>query len=127
MLRQDVKAYVKSCDVCLASKAIWHKLYGNLQALLVPTHRWKDLSRDFVTGLPVSTDWKSKSYNLMLVIIDRLTKIVHYNQVKITIDASGLAKVIINVVVRHHDILDSIITDWTLYLRQNSGSCCATS
>ena len=41
-LRQDVEVYVKSCNLCLASKAIWHKLYGNLQALPVPTHKWKD-------------------------------------------------------------------------------------
>ncbi len=30
MLRQDVKTYVKGCDVCLASKAVRHKPYGDL-------------------------------------------------------------------------------------------------
>ena len=55
-LRHNVKAYVKGCDVCLASKAVRHKPYGDLQSLPVPTHRWKDLSMDFVTGLPISTD-----------------------------------------------------------------------
>ena len=29
-LRHDVEAYVKGCDVCLASKAVRHKPYGNL-------------------------------------------------------------------------------------------------
>ena len=29
-LRHDVKAYVKGCDVCLASKAVCHKPYGDL-------------------------------------------------------------------------------------------------
>ena len=111
-LRQDVEAYVKGCDVCLASKAVRHKPYGDLQALPIPTHRWKDLSMDFVTGLPVSTDWKGKSYDLILVIVDRLTKMVHYEPVKITIDAPGLAEVIIDVVVQHHGLPDSIITDW---------------
>ncbi len=38
-LRQDVEAYVKGCDVCLASKAVRHKPYGDLQLLSVPTHR----------------------------------------------------------------------------------------
>ena len=38
-LRQDVETYVKGCNICLAFKAIWHKFYGNLQTLLVPTHR----------------------------------------------------------------------------------------
>ena len=67
---------------------------------------------DFVTGLPVSTDWKGESYDSILVIVDRLTKMVHYEPVKITIDAPGLAKVIIDIVVRHHGLPDSIIIDW---------------
>ena len=55
-LKKDVEAYVKGCNVCLASKAVRHKPYKDLQALPIPTHRWKDLLMDFVTGLSVSTD-----------------------------------------------------------------------
>ena len=55
-LRKDVEDYVRGCDVCLASKAVRHKPYGDLQSLPVPTHRWKDLSMHFVTGLPLSAD-----------------------------------------------------------------------
>ncbi len=66
---------------------------------------------DFVTGLPISADRKGDSYDSILVIIDRLTKMVHYIPVKVTIDAPGLAKVIIDVVVRHHGVSDSIVTD----------------
>ena len=110
-LCRDVEDYVRGCNICLASKAVRHKPYGDLQSLPVPTHRWKDLSMDFVTGLPVSTDWKGDSYDLILVIVDRLTKMVHYKPVKVTIDAPGLAEVIINIVVRHHGFPDSIIID----------------
>ena len=110
-LRRDVDNYVRGCDVCLASKAVRHKPYGDLQSLPVPTHCWKDLSMDFVTGLPILTDWKGDSYNSILVIVYRLTKIVYYEPVKVIIDAPGLAEVIINVVVRHHGLPDSIITD----------------
>ena len=76
-LRRDVESYVRGCDVCLASKAVRHKPYGDLQSLPIPTHWWKDFSMDFVTGLPLSADWKGNSYNLILVIVDRLTKMVH--------------------------------------------------
>ncbi len=55
-LRTGVEAYVKACNVCLASKAVRHKLYRDLKLLPVPTLRWKDLLMDFVTGLPVSTN-----------------------------------------------------------------------
>ena len=98
-LRRDVKSYVRGCDVCLALKVVRHKPYGDLQYLLVLTHQWKDLSMDFVTGLPLSADWKGDSYDSILVIVDRLTKMMHYEPVKVTIDALGLAEVIIDVVV----------------------------
>ena len=66
---------------------------------------------DLVMGLLILTDWKGDSYDSILVIVDRLTKMVHYEPVKVTIDAPGLAKVIINVVVRHHGLPDSIVTN----------------
>ena len=69
---------------------------------------------DFVTGLPILIDWKGDNYDSILVIVNRLTKMVHYKLVKVTINAPGLAEVIINVVVRHHGLPDSIVTDWEL-------------
>ncbi len=110
-LWQDVEAYVKRCDVCLASKVVRHKSYGDLQSLLIPTHWLKDLSMDFVTGLPISADWKGGSYHSILVIVDRLTKMVYYEPVKVTIDIPGLAEVIIDMIVHYHRVPESIVTD----------------
>ncbi len=69
---------------------------------------------DFITGLPISAYWKSDSYNSILVIVDWLMKMVYYELVKVTIDASSLAKVIINVVVHYHVVPKSIVMDWGL-------------
>ena len=77
----------------------------------VPTHCWKDLSIDLVTGLPLSTNWKDKTYDSILLIVDRLIKMVHYEPVKLTIDAPGFAEVIIDVVVRHHGLPNPIISN----------------
>ena len=114
MLCHDVKDYMKEYDVYLALKAIRYKPYDNLQSLLVLTHCWKDLLIDFFTGLPILPDWKGNSYDSILVIVDRLTKMVYYEPVNVTIDALGLAKVIIDIVVRHHGLPDSILTDRAL-------------
>lgn len=65
----------------------------------------------FVMGLPVLINWKGESYDLILVIIDQLTNMIHYKVVKVTIDIPGLAKVIINIVVCYHEVSESIITD----------------
>ena len=66
---------------------------------------------DFMTYLSLSANWKSDSYKLILVIVDQLTKMVHYDLVKVTIDAPRLAKVILDVVVWHHGLPDSIVID----------------
>ena len=66
---------------------------------------------NFVTSLPISTNWKGDSYDSILVIVDWLKKMVHYEPVKITIYALGLAEVIIDVVIRHHGLPNSIVTD----------------
>ncbi len=70
-------------------------------------------------GLPVSTDWKGESYDSILVIVDHLTKMVHYKSVKITIDVPRLAEIIINMVVRHYGISESIVTDQGLLFTLN--------
>ena len=67
---------------------------------------------DFVTGLPLLIDCKRDNYNSILVIVDWLTKMVYYKPVQITLNAPRLAEIIIDVVVRHHGLPDSIVTNW---------------
>ena len=46
----------------------------------------------FLTSLLILTNSKRDNYNFILVIIDRLTKMMHNKPIKITIDALDLAK-----------------------------------
>ncbi len=69
------------------------------------------MSMDFIISFPISANWKGDSYDLILVIVDRPTKMVYYKPVKVMIDAPGLAEVIINMVVYYHGVLESILTD----------------
>ncbi len=66
---------------------------------------------DFVISLPISADWKDDSYDSILAIVDRLTLMIYYKPVKVTIDAPDLVKVIINMVVHHHGVLELIVID----------------
>lgn len=108
---QDIKAYVKGCNVCLTLKVVRHKSYKDLQLLPVPINYQKNLSIDFVAGLPLLVNWKSNSYNAILVIINYLINIVYYESVKTTIDIVGLAEVIIDVMVEHYGLSESIISN----------------
>lgn len=40
-------------------------------------------------GLPVSTDWKGDIHDSILVIVDRLRKMVHYEPVQVSINHPG--------------------------------------
>ncbi len=111
MLQKDVETYIKSCDIYLASKTVCYKPYGDFQSLPIPTCWWKELLIDFVIGLLISANWKGDSYNLILIIVDRLTKIVHYEPIKVTIDAPGLVKVIIIVAIHYYGVPESIVMD----------------
>ena len=65
---------------------------------------WKDLSINFMTGLLISADWKSDSYDSTLIIIDRFIKIVYDELIKVMINAPSLAEVIIDIIIRYHKI-----------------------
>ena len=68
-----------------------------------------------MTSLPIPINWKEDSYDFILVIIDGLTKMVYYKLIKITINAPRLAKIIIDLLVRHYRLLDLIVTNKSLF------------
>ena len=96
--------------MCLSLKGMRHKFYGNPQSLSILTHLWKNLSKDFMTGLLILADWKRNIYNIILVTLNWLTKMVYYKLIETIIDRPRLTEVIIDVVVWHHDLLDEIVT-----------------
>lgn len=102
---------MRNCDVCAASKTSRHKFYSDLLLLSIFIHYLKNLSIKFLTGLPNSINWMKNSYNSILVIVDWLTKMVHYKLVKTIINAFKLAKVIINMLIKHHNLSDLIVTN----------------
>ncbi len=66
---------------------------------------------DYVTRLLVFLKWKSENYNLILVIVDQLIKIIYYEPVKIIIDVFNLEEVILDVVMQYHKLFNSIISN----------------
>lgn len=66
---------------------------------------------EFVIRLEVSSHWKSKTYYSILVIINLHTKIIHYEQEKIIVNALNLIKVIIDVIVKHNHLPNLFLID----------------
>lgn len=55
-MKEEVIEYVKCCDLCQRIKTGNHFPYCLLQPLPIPDHIWKDISMDFIEGLPKSGD-----------------------------------------------------------------------
>lgn len=79
MFRYNIKVYKKHGDVYLCLKAVCHKLYSNFKSHhLIFTHYSKNLSIDYFTSLPISTNWKDNNYDPILIIVYCFIKIVYY-------------------------------------------------
>lgn len=75
----------------------------------------------FIIGLPLLVVGNDNSYDIILVIIDRLIKIMYYKPIKTIIDRASLAAVIIDIIVRYYSLPESIIVTGALFLLQGSG------
>ena len=66
---------------------------------------------NFITELPIFTDWKGESYDSILVIVNWLIEIMYYKSVKIIINATEQAEVLLDVVVWYHGLSNSIVSN----------------
>lgn len=113
-MRKFVKNYCESCAIYKWSKSQRHKSYSELSSLPVPEFKWVNLTKNFIISLPSSPDWTSTKFNLILVVVDCLTKMVHYISVLKTMTAKALVKVLIWEIVKFHDLPSSIVMDQSL-------------
>ncbi len=96
-MRRDVIQYVKDCAMCAQTKPIWHKPWRTAQWLPIPREPWMDIALDFIIELPESRKSdEGKSYNAILVIVDRFSRMMRYIPVCDTIDAAKLANVLVH-------------------------------
>jgi hypothetical protein len=73
-MKVEIAIYDSKCDTCLRVKASHLKTAGKLQPLPIPSWKWDDTSMDFVVGLPLTP----RNHDSIWVIVDRLTKTVHF-------------------------------------------------
>ncbi|SRR5258708_40252669 len=73
LLAKDVQQYVQSCNTCQQMKPSHHTPYGELVPLKIPERNWDQISMDFITDLP-----SSHSFDLILMVVDRLMKQAHF-------------------------------------------------
>ncbi|KAH1034725.1 hypothetical protein GYH30_054917 [Glycine max] len=105
-MQKKIRDFVRACDTCQRQKYAATTPGGLLQPLPIPNAIWEDLSLDFITGLP-----KSKGYEAVLVVVDRLSKYSHFILLKHPYTAKSIAELFVKEIVRLHGIPTSIISD----------------
>ncbi|KAJ1578396.1 hypothetical protein NDA11_005455 [Ustilago hordei] len=103
--------YVASCPVCARYKAPRHRPYGLLQPLATPDRPWGSISLDFIEGLPPSKKYDSKTYDSILVIVDRLTKFAILAPTHKTVTSKQTAVLLYGHMVRLFGYPDHMVSD----------------
>ncbi|WVZ70976.1 hypothetical protein U9M48_019603 [Paspalum notatum var. saurae] len=106
-MKRAVAEYVAICDTCQCVKAEHQRPAGLLQPLKVPKWKWKEITMDFIVGLPRT----QKGYNSIWVVVDRLTKVAHFIPVNTTYSSAKLAELYISRIVCLHGVPKRIISD----------------
>ncbi|KAJ8374999.1 hypothetical protein SKAU_G00055790 [Synaphobranchus kaupii] len=105
-LKGDTRAFVLACSVCARSKASHQPPSGLLLSLPVPGRPWSHIGVDFVTGLPLS-----EGNTVILTIVDRFSKAVHFVPLPKLPSALETAELLVLHVVRLHGIPSDIVSD----------------
>ena len=101
-----MKKHVKECDTCQKLKYETCNAADLLQPLPIPDKPWLDVSMDFVEGLP-----KSQSKDVVLVVVYRLTKFVHFIPLFHPYTAAKVANLYLQHDFKLHGMPASIVSD----------------
>ena len=84
---KEVKRYVEGYNSYQRNKNYTEQLAGKLMPNSIPEKPWMHISADFITKLPLA-----QGYDVILVVVDKLTKMVHFIPTTEKTLAEGLAR-----------------------------------
>jgi hypothetical protein len=105
-MKWDVLTFVAECDVCQHNKGERVKSPGTLQPLPIPPAIWRDISMDFIVGLP-----KLGNKSVIMVVVDCLSKYAHLCALQHSSIASIVAQIFMDHIFKLHGMPHSIVSD----------------
>jgi hypothetical protein len=100
-MKQCIKDYISTCEVCAQAKPEHCRLPSLLQPLHVPQRAWHTISLDFIAGSP-----KSKTFDTILVVIDKFFIPLSHPYTALTI-----AQTFVSNIYKLHGLPSIIISD----------------
>lgn len=107
----DVNNHVNAFSACASNKVSHQRPSGELRPLPIPQPPLSHISMDFVTGLPPSNS------NIVMTVVDRLSKMVNFNALPKLPSAKGTTE------VGHLMLSGSMVFRSTLSLTEDLSSC----
>ena len=102
---KEVKQYIEGCNSYQRNKNCTEQLAGKLMPNSIPDKPWTHISADFITKLPLA-----QGYDSILVVVDRLTKMVYFIPTTEKTSVEGLARLFRDNVQKLHGLPKSIIS-----------------
>jgi len=103
---REVKQYVEGCNACQQNKNHMQAPIEKLMPNSIPEKPWSHISADFITKLLLAQE-----YDSILVVVNRLTKIVYFIPTMEKTTAGGLARLFKNNIWKLHGLPESIISN----------------
>jgi len=97
---------MEECDACQHNKNRTEQPAEKLMLNSILERPWMHISADFITKLPLA-----QGYNLILVVVDRLTKMIHFIPTTEKTSTKGLARLFRDNVWKLHSLPKSIISN----------------
>jgi len=98
--------YVEEYDTCQRNKNRTEQPVGKLMPNSIPERPWTHISVDFIMKLPLA-----QGYDSILVVVNRLIKIVHFIPTTEKTSAEGLARLFRDNIWKLYKLPKSIILD----------------
>jgi hypothetical protein len=105
-MKKEVEAAIQICPTCQRSKSEHCQYPGMLVPLPIPDMAWQHISMDFVESLR-----KSNGKEVILVVVDRLTKYAHLIPLANPYTVNTVVHAFIDNVFKLHGMPKSIVTD----------------